>query len=402
MIKRLRIPPRRWIFLLLLWSVLQQAQSNQQSTPAPIFTYTPERQANEAAGAPTIDFEIREMRVTGLGVSKNMMAELIAPVGEGTFPAVVVLHTSGNVGAPDIDYARALARKGYVSLVPYYFDAYGITYERRQDATTIYAEQLYADFVSLLQYLKDNFRTGKSGAVGFSMGGYWALVLAATKQVSAGISYYGALSGGGSGLNLRYRFDEVFAADSSPVLILHGSNDSTVPVRLANDLAKILSDKRSPYELAIYQGVEHSFDRGTNLNTAARDDAWSRTQALLGRHVSLSFPSFEITMSKSAYAGGEIVTATEFRPRNPSSSPVAVVLKIWISVPGTGPVTLIEVGSDGSFMLPSNLDVNAGPISLFQVTATFPPKGNWEFNARVTNPSTQALYSEDINPFVIQ
>ncbi|MGH8247850.1 MAG: metallophosphoesterase [Gammaproteobacteria bacterium] len=112
--------------------------------------------------------------------------------------------------------------------------------------------------------------------------------------------------------------------------------------------------------------------------------------------------AFDITMTQSTYVNGETVVASEFRPRNPTSAPAAVRLRVWLSVPGLGDVTMVDVGADGSFFLPPSLNQNIGPLSLFVVTPTFPPKGNWQFNSRIENPTTGALISEDINAFVIQ
>ncbi|MBI4481470.1 MAG: dienelactone hydrolase family protein [Acidobacteria bacterium] len=261
-----------------------------------------------------------------------------------------------------------------MSLVPYYFDAYGITFNTRQNATTVYAEQLYADFVNLLQYLRDNFNARKSGAVGFSMGGYWALVLAATKQISAGVSYYGALSGGGPGLNLRYRFEEIFARDSSPILILHGSNDSTAPVGLANNLATILAGKGSPHELVIYPGVEHSFDRGTNLDPAARDDAWNRTQALLGKHVN----PLPVTMHFAQFGDGLGFTS-DLVLTNPSATVTASGKVEFFDDNGLP----LVVGISGSGVK-STVDISVPPLG----TATISTDGKGGLalgSARVTS-----------------
>jgi hypothetical protein len=67
-------------------------------------------------------------------------------------------------------------------------------------------------------------------------------------------------------------------------------------------------------------------------------------------------------------------------------------------VPGIGEVTVV----DGNFTLPANVNRNTGPVTLFAVTPTFRSRGNWQLNSRMTNPTTGALLSEDINPFVIQ
>jgi hypothetical protein len=109
-------------------------------------------------------------------------------------------------------------------------------------------------------------------------------------------------------------------------------------------------------------------------------------------------PILKITMSKANYVGGETVTASDFRPQNPSSSRVGVRLKVWLSVPGIGEVTLVDI----TFFISANLDQNIGPVSLFVVTPGFHPKGNWQLNSRMENPTTGALLSQDINPFVIQ
>jgi hypothetical protein len=115
-----------------------------------------------------------------------------------------------------------------------------------------------------------------------------------------------------------------------------------------------------------------------------------------------SSPSFNITLNKSTYVNGDSLTALEFRPRNPSASPIPVHLKIWLIVPAVGEVVLVEIGANESFSLPSNLDFNLGPVTLLTVSASFPPKGIWQFNSRLRNPATTVLIHEDINPFVIQ
>jgi hypothetical protein len=107
-------------------------------------------------------------------------------------------------------------------------------------------------------------------------------------------------------------------------------------------------------------------------------------------------------VGKSSYVNGETVTLTEFGPSNLGSSPATCRLQVWVSAPSIGIVTLIDVGSDGTFALPANTDLNFGPMTLFTVSATFPPKGSWSFNSKVTNPTTGAILSEDLNPFTIQ
>jgi len=76
-------------------------------------------------------------------------------------------------------------------------------------------------------------------------------------------------------------------------------------------------------------------------------------------------------------------------------------LRIWLKVPSVGEIDLVSIGGDGSFQVPANFDTNLGPLTLFTVSSSL-PRGNWEWNSRVTDPTTSALLNEDFNPFVIQ
>jgi photosystem II stability/assembly factor-like uncharacterized protein len=153
-------------------------------------------------------------------------------------------------------------------------------------------------------------------------------------------------------------------------------------------------------------GSTWSIPQDGPANVSVDELFWMNTTLVAATHgrglFKSSSPSFSITMSKSTYVNGDTITATEFRPKNPSSSPVAVRLQIGLVIPTVGIVMLMDVGSDGALVLPPNLDQNLGPIMLVGVSAEFPPKGSWELNAVVTNPTTGAVFSEDINPFVVQ
>ncbi len=220
-----------------------------------------------------------------VGVNKNMDAKLITPDGPGPYPAILVLHTSGGLQSGDLEYAKRLVQEGYVARVPSFLEAYGIRAKTRQLTFTTDVEPIYADFVAILDLLRHNEKVDgkKLGAIGFSNGGYFALWLAATGQVQAGVSYYGALTGAGTDRSLS-RFRQVFSKTSAPVLVLHGTNDSTVPIRNAIELDSILNAAQTRHEFYQYPGAEHRFerDRGAN-NDAAATDAWGRTQAFLSK-----------------------------------------------------------------------------------------------------------------------
>lgn len=228
---------------------------------------------------------LAETKSLNVGVKRHMGATLIAPDAPGPYPGVLILHTSGGLDRADLDYAKRLSEQGYVCLVPAFMEAYGITAKTRVQTFTSSADDVYGDLVNAIAVLRasDKVAGAKVGAVGFSNGGYFAVWLAATGKVDAGVSYYGALSGAGSDRELT-RFKSVFTGNSSPVLILHGTEDRTVPIGAAKRLVSILDAAKTPNEVRLYDDVDHRFDRDarTDAMKAAALDAWSRTLTFLG------------------------------------------------------------------------------------------------------------------------
>jgi carboxymethylenebutenolidase len=219
-----------------------------------------------------------------VGVGQKMEATLYKPPGAGPFPAVLVLHTSGGLRPPDHAYASRLADEGYVCLVPDFFTPYGLSQVNRQQTFTTHAQAIYADFVAAIDVLKKmkEVQADRIGAVGFSNGGYWALLLAARGDVQAGVSYYGAVNGAGTD-NMLNAFRSAFTSKSSAVLVLHGAGDTTVSPQHADNLKSILTDAKAPHEFQLYASAGHSYDRGKQPDSNATNDSWQRTLRFLDK-----------------------------------------------------------------------------------------------------------------------
>ena len=111
-------------------------------------------------------------------------------------------------------------------------------------------------------------------------------------------------------------------------------------------------------------------------------------------------PDCDIEMSQSVYTSGDTVTATVWRIANLDTNPVSVEWKVWLVIPTIPPISIINLGADGTLVLPGGFDLNFGPLDLFPA-AELPP-GNYEFSARLLDPVTGELLCEDVNPFTIE
>jgi carboxymethylenebutenolidase len=196
-----------------------------------------------------------------------------------------VLHTSSGLRPSDHRYAGQLADQGYICLVPDFFKAYDLSDNTRDRTFTTHAQSIYADFVSAIDTLKktDGVQADRIGAVGFSNGGYWALLLAAKGDVQAGVGYYAAVTGAGTDKSLN-AMRSAFNAKSSPVLVLHGAMDRTVAPQFAEQLKSVLVSASVPHEFHMYPSAGHSYERG-NLDNEAAADSWQRTLRFFEAHL---------------------------------------------------------------------------------------------------------------------
>jgi carboxymethylenebutenolidase len=234
-----------------------------------------------AAGEPT-------SRVMAVGVKHNMEATLYTPDGPGPFPTIMVFHTSLGIGEVDRQYCARLAREGYICIAPAFLRAHGIRQETKMETFSTERESILADFGQIIDELNrlPKARPGAIGAVGFSNGGFFAVLLAAQRKIKAGVSYYGALMGVGQPLAAN-PFLQSFTRESSPVLYLIGANDTSMGIPPARMLEKIMKDAGAPNEIVVYPDAEHGFDRNMLRpgNHAAGEDAWRRTLDFLRTNV---------------------------------------------------------------------------------------------------------------------
>jgi hypothetical protein len=157
----------------------------------------------------------------------------------------------------------------------------------------------------------------------------------------------------------------------------------------------------------------HTFSGGFTNNTSAALDirtregtqettSWieSLVQQAADSTSNAGYANIDIRMSKDVYRFGDTVAANLYHLSNPSNFEKRVEVKTWLSVPGTAPIPVGNVGADGLFSLAPGSEEEYGPVQLMPVVSDL-PAGKYEFNARAIDPVTGSVISEKISPFSI-
>jgi carboxymethylenebutenolidase len=214
---------------------------------------------------------VEQARVSFESAGKNVSADQFLPKSSKPAPIVIALHGSG--GAPEdggAEYAKALAGQSYIVLAPRYLERTGHTWAAPHEIEPNFKTWMdtVQDAMNYALSLPNN--NGKLAVLGFSLGAYLALSVAAIDpRVHGVIDFFGGLP-------------EVLAANLThmpPVLILHGEQDSTVPISEAHKLQRLFDEKKITYEMKTYPGAGHSF-HGADMMDAAQ-----RTLGFLEKHV---------------------------------------------------------------------------------------------------------------------
>lgn len=207
--------------------------------------------------------ETREAVSIPVAGGRSLSAELYAPGTGAPAPAVLVLHTAfGSVESFDSDYARALAKEGFVALAINYLHA------ETAGGNRIWSPPITGDLVAVTNWLQSRPEVGGKpvGTVGFSLGSHGFMLATQQPAIKAVVVYYGAYNPRQfRGLKLpptvRLPID-VAAEVGVPALLLHGESDNEVPLSDAKAMEAALKGAGKTVELVTYPGAYHRFDRG--------------------------------------------------------------------------------------------------------------------------------------------
>ena len=182
---------------------------------------------------------------------------------------MILIHGSGGPLHGLDPFASQAAQFGVHVFVLHYFERTGHNW--------VAPSQIEPHFMAWLDTVKDaiSFVAGQPGVdanriglLGFSLGAFLSLALATQdSRIAAVAELFG-------GLPERFMQD---AGNLPPVLILHGEQDTAVPIDRAHELERILQQHKIPYQIKIYPDQGHVFRGLAQLDAMRRTAQFFRT-----------------------------------------------------------------------------------------------------------------------------
>ena len=212
-------------------------------------------------------------------------AFLARPAGGKPAPAVVIIQEWWGLSDHIKDIAQRFAREGFVALAPDLYARLGskVTTDAAEAAKlmeSLKSQQTLKDLNGAVRWLKQQpfVDAWKIGAVGFCMGGTFALMLAShNSDIKASVPFYGQVPPTDS---LKYLL--------CPILFMHGAQDGWITKAEAERLKQGLAQYGRPGEVVSYPNAGHAFFNDTRpeaYKPSEAKDAWKRALAFLRTHL---------------------------------------------------------------------------------------------------------------------
>ena len=219
---------------------------------------------------------------------------LTVSVPRGPAPAgILLLHEIWGLSAPIAALVVRLADCGYITAAPHLYHRIadpvvtdGKFTGARRYHDTLTAEGLLFDIESALAWIHAK-GAQRVAVIGFSMGGTLALWAAATLNIDAAITFYGASLASPRWPGIFSGIDAARAL-KSPWLGIYAGKDTSTPARDLQQLREILAHDARESALIVYPGVRHGFalDPDSPRHAAAEtEDASKQVRLFLKTHL---------------------------------------------------------------------------------------------------------------------
>lgn len=199
---------------------------------------------------------------------------LVKPAGQGPFPAVLISHGLGaNAEAFGRPKARTFVRWGFVCIAPDYTHSTPRG-DRRDFGASAENIRRAKKCLDILQSLPQ-VDARRICAYGNSMGAFLTIGLAAeeSERLAAAAITAGGLS---PAEGFPAPSTERAATIRTPLCILHGTNDTTVPPDRSALLEDVLKRNRVACERHLFEGIGHDLHIAKASEVNAIIEAWFR------------------------------------------------------------------------------------------------------------------------------
>jgi carboxymethylenebutenolidase len=226
---------------------------------------------------------VRTQDVTFPSGAETIAGYLAAPESPGPHPALLVLHEEWGLTDWVKGQSRKLAEQGYVVLAA---DLYrgqvvydpALAYELMIGTAP---ERALRDTEAALDFLasRGDVNREKIGVMGWSVGGKWALLLAANdSRLAACVVNYGAMPTDASDIQKIH----------APVLGIFGADDHTIPASDVDAFVSAMNSAHKSIEVKVFPGAGRGFENSGNqlgYREGAAVDAWQLTLNFLGQNL---------------------------------------------------------------------------------------------------------------------
>lgn len=224
-------------------------------------------------------FAATEKQVSYKSGSETVKGVMYTPAGNGPFPALVVIHEWWGLNDWVKQQAQKLADEGYVTL------AVGNVATTPEEAHELMRgvpeDRAKRDLLAAYDYLasQKNVKADKIGAIGWCMGGGYALDLAVDQpKLAADVINYGHLA----------TDDSTLRRINAPILGIFGGRDRGIPPDSVRAFDQQLKKLGKTVEVHIYPDAGHAFENPNNkagYRPQDAKDAWEKTVAFLAAHL---------------------------------------------------------------------------------------------------------------------
>jgi len=206
---------------------------------------------------------------------ETVSGALYTPAGKGPFPALIVIHEWWGLNDWVKEQASQLSDEGYVTLaIDLYRGKVAMTPEEAHEIMRgVPEDRAKRDLHAAFEFLasQPNVRKDRIGAIGWCMGGGYALDVALQEAtLAADVINYGHLATDPDSLKKI----------NAPILGLFGAQDKGIPPEDVRKFGEMLDKMGKKIEIKIYDDAGHAFENPNNkagYREADAADAWHRT-----------------------------------------------------------------------------------------------------------------------------